>query len=60
MIDLAPGDSLSFLKFHMGAYSRGAYSRKGGLLKRIVLYMGPYSKRRVFACYNYFRVGNIH
>ena len=48
ILDLAPGGLLSILKFGMGAYSRGSSFEGGGLLKRFVLYMGAYSKLRVF------------
>ena len=44
ILDLAPAGLLSILKFDMGAYSRGAYSRGVGLLKRFILYIGAYSK----------------
>ena len=38
----------------------GSLLEGGGLLKRFVLYMGAYLKRRYFACCNYLMVGNLH
>ena len=62
---LNPRSLLSILEFDMGAHSKGAYSRGGGSLKRLALYIGDYSKPCVFlhatiACYNHYRVGSIH